>query len=109
MFDIFYGKKINIKNNIVFQTKVGNDGDVYSSDWKLNTEELNSLFNSKTKMIILNTPHNPTGKVFTVDELQIIADLCKKYNVVCLADEVYEWLVYKPNIHTRIGTYTLMW
>lgn len=54
-------------------------------------------------MIILNTPHNPTGKVFTIDELQVIAELCKKHNVVCLSDEVYEWLVYKPHVHVRIG------
>lgn len=54
-------------------------------------------------MIILNTPHNPTGKVFSQSELETIAALCKKYNVVCLSDEVYEWLVYKPAKHIRIG------
>lgn len=54
-------------------------------------------------MIILNTPHNPTGKVFNLEELEMIAHLCKKYNVVCLADEVYEWVVYKPAKHIRIG------
>lgn len=54
-------------------------------------------------MIILNTPHNPLGKVFSKEELQVIADLCQKWNVLCLSDEVYEWLVYKPNKHVRIG------
>lgn len=85
------------------QTKSYGDGDVLSSDWKLDVNELTSLFNDKTKMIICNTPHNPTGKVFSIDELQTIADLCKKHNVVCLSDEVYEWLVYEPNQHVRIG------
>lgn len=54
-------------------------------------------------MIILNNPHNPLGKVFKSDELELIAELCKKWNVLCLSDEVYEWMVYKPNKHIRIG------
>jgi aspartate/methionine/tyrosine aminotransferase len=74
-----------------------------SSDWVLDPSELASLFNSRTKAIILNTPHNPIGKVFTQKELELIADLCKKWNVLCIADEVYEWLVYKPYKHIRIG------
>lgn len=66
-------------------------------------QELENLFNNKTKLIILNTPHNPLGKVFTEEELTKIANLCKKWNVVCISDEVYEWMVYKPNKHIRIG------
>lgn len=66
--------------------------------------ELEGLFNEKTKLIIINTPHNPIGKVFTLEELEFIADLCKKWNVLCISDEVYEWIVYKPNKHVRIGT-----
>lgn len=54
-------------------------------------------------MIILNSPHNPTGKVFTASELQIVADLCIKWDVLCISDEVYEWMVYQPNKHERIG------
>jgi kynurenine--oxoglutarate transaminase/cysteine-S-conjugate beta-lyase/glutamine--phenylpyruvate transaminase len=69
----------------------------------LDKEELESVFNSKTKIIILNTPHNPLGKVFKREELESIADLCKKWNVLCISDEVYEWIVYKPKIHFRIG------
>lgn len=59
-------------------------------------------------MIILNTPHNPTGKVFGLEELEMIANLCKKYNVVCLSDEVYEWVVYKPAKHIRMGKVLLI-
>jgi kynurenine--oxoglutarate transaminase/cysteine-S-conjugate beta-lyase/glutamine--phenylpyruvate transaminase len=69
----------------------------------LDKEELEDMFNSKTKIIILNTPHNPLGKVFKKEELESIADLCKKWNVLCISDEVYEWIVYKPNIYIRIG------
>lgn len=76
---------------------------ISSADWVLDTKELESMFNDKTKIFIFNTPHNPTGKVFHADELQIIADLCNKWNVLCISDEVYEWMVYKPNKHIRIG------
>lgn len=84
-------------------------GPISSGDWVLDKDELASLFNKNTKMIILNTPHNPLGKVFTLEELQVIADLCKKWNVLCVADEVYEWIVYKPHKHIRIATLPGMW
>uniref|UniRef100_A0A6M2DW65 Putative kynurenine aminotransferase glutamine transaminase k n=1 Tax=Xenopsylla cheopis TaxID=163159 RepID=A0A6M2DW65_XENCH len=74
-----------------------------SADWILDPKELEGLFNEKTKMIIINTPHNPTGKVFTLKELEFIAELCKKWDVLCVSDEVYEWMVFKPNKHIRMG------
>ena len=77
-----------------------------SRNWKLDIKELETAFNEKTKMIILNTPNNPIGKVYKMDELQLIAELCKKWNVLCVSDEVYEWLVYQPNEHIRIGKIT---
>ncbi|XP_016066820.1 PREDICTED: kynurenine--oxoglutarate transaminase 3 [Miniopterus natalensis] len=80
-----------------------------SSDWTLDPEELASKFNSKTKAIILNTPHNPIGKVYTKEELQLIADLCIKYDTLCISDEVYEWLVYTGNKHLKIATFPGMW
>ncbi|KAL4714618.1 hypothetical protein ACJJTC_019681 [Scirpophaga incertulas] len=80
-----------------------------SADWVLDEKELVSLFNDKTKMLILNTPHNPLGKVFSQSELEMIANLCKKHNVLCLSDEVYEWMVYKPHKHIRIATLPGMW
>jgi len=80
-----------------------------SGDWTLDTNELELLFNNKTKVIILNTPNNPLGKVFTEAELKVIADLCKKWNVLCISDEVYEWMVYKPHKHIRIATFPGMW
>ncbi|XP_050439434.1 kynurenine aminotransferase-like isoform X2 [Adelges cooleyi] len=80
-----------------------------ASDWKLDPDELASLFNTKTKLIILNTPQNPTGKVFDLEELTMIGDLCKKHNVLCISDEVYEWLVYAPTKHIRIASLPGMW
>uniref|UniRef100_A0A1B6C996 Aminotransferase class I/classII large domain-containing protein n=2 Tax=Clastoptera arizonana TaxID=38151 RepID=A0A1B6C996_9HEMI len=80
-----------------------------SSDWVLDPDELASKFNEKTKSIIVNTPHNPIGKVFSLEELNVIADLCKKWNVLCISDEVYEHLVYKPYKHIRMATLPDMW
>ncbi|XP_077602286.1 kynurenine--oxoglutarate transaminase 3 isoform X1 [Crocuta crocuta] len=80
-----------------------------SSDWTLDPQELANKFNSKTKAIILNTPHNPIGKVYTKEELQVIADLCIKYDTLCISDEVYEWLVYTGNKHVKIATFPGMW
>ncbi|XP_016003994.2 kynurenine--oxoglutarate transaminase 3 isoform X3 [Rousettus aegyptiacus] len=80
-----------------------------SSDWTLDPEELASKFNSKTKAIILNTPQNPIGKVYTKEELQVIADLCIQYDTLCISDEVYEWLVYSGKKHLKIATFPGMW
>lgn len=79
-------------------------GVVTSADWVFDKKELESLFNKKTKGIIVNTPHNPVGKVFTLEELQFIADLAKKWDTLVVSDEVYEWIVYEPYKHIRIAT-----
>ena len=66
-------------------------------DW----EELKSIFNSKTKVIIINTPNNPTGKIFSENELKIVADLCEDFNVTAITDEIYEYIDEKKlNSHT---------
>ncbi|XP_038160295.1 kynurenine--oxoglutarate transaminase 3-like isoform X1 [Cyprinodon tularosa] len=80
-----------------------------SADWYLDPDELSAKFSSKTKAIIINTPNNPIGKVFTKDELQMIADLCIKHDTLCFSDEVYEWLVYKGHQHVKIATLPGMW
>lgn len=77
--------------------------------WQFDDTELTGAFNERTKLIIVNTPHNPLGKVFTKTELERIAELCKQWNVVCISDEVYEWLTYEPNKHIRMCTLPGMW
>lgn len=91
------------EGNVHFFVQTKTSGNVSSGDWKLDPKELVNCFSNKTKAIVLNTPHNPLGKVFTLEELTLIADLCKKYNVLCISDEVYEWMVYAPYKHIRIG------
>ncbi|KAJ7988261.1 hypothetical protein DPEC_G00321750 [Dallia pectoralis] len=80
-----------------------------SADWVLSTEELAGKFNSRTKAIVINTPNNPLGKVYKRSELQVIADLCIKHDVVCISDEVYEWLTYDGAKHVKIASLPGMW
>ncbi len=64
---------------------------------------LRAAFSERTKAIIINTPHNPTGKVFSRSELELIAELCQQFNVLAVTDEVYEHLLYDGRAHTSIG------
>ena len=77
-----------------------------STHFWFDTNQLRSAFASgKVKAILLNTPHNPTGKVFTRAELALIADLCIQHNVVAITDEVYEHLTYDPALpHIHLAT-----
>ncbi len=73
-------------------------------DWRLDSDQLAALFNDKTRLILLNTPHNPTGKVFSREEMQTVADLCVKYDVIALSDEVYEHILFDDLPHIPLAT-----
>ena len=73
-------------------------------DFEIDPDKLRALFNSNTKMIILNTPHNPSGKVFSQAELEMIADLAKEFDAIVIADEVYEYLTFDGFEHISIAT-----
>jgi len=72
--------------------------------WVFDPAELRRAFNERTKAIIINTPHNPTGKVFTREELQVIADLCIAHDVIAITDEIYEFITYDGARHIPIAT-----
>jgi N-succinyldiaminopimelate aminotransferase len=72
--------------------------------WNFDPDELARSFNPRTRAIIINTPHNPTGKVYSPDELHIIAELCLKHDVIAITDEVYEHILYDDAVHTRLAT-----
>lgn len=72
--------------------------------WPVDPDELAALFSDKTKLIVVNTPHNPTGKVYSAEELQLIADLCQKYDVVAVTDEVYEHIIFDGIQHLPLAT-----
>ena len=68
-------------------------------DWKIDQDKLREAFSNKTRAIIVNTPHNPTGRVFMRDELALIAELCQKYDVIAITDEIYEHIRYAGGHH----------
>jgi aspartate/methionine/tyrosine aminotransferase len=63
-------------------------------EWNFDPEELRSAFNNKTKAIIVCNPNNPTGKVFTREEMEFIAGLCREFDALCFTDEIYEHILY---------------
>ena len=73
-------------------------------EFDFDPEILEDAFRQKPKAIILCNPSNPSGKVFTREELMIIADLAKKYDAFVITDEVYEHILYKPNVHTYMAS-----
>ncbi len=73
-------------------------------DFHLDIDQLASLFSPKTRLFLLNTPHNPTGKVFSRAELEAIARLCIKHDVLVVTDEVYEHLSYDHTPHIPMAT-----
>ncbi len=72
--------------------------------YQFDPDELAGAFNDKTRGIIVNTPHNPCGKVYTRDDLQLIADLCQRYDVLAFTDEIYEHILYDGRQHIAIAT-----
>jgi aspartate/methionine/tyrosine aminotransferase len=74
------------------------------ASWWFDHNELAAAFNDRTKAIIINSPNNPTGKVFTHDELETIAVLCRKWDAIAIADEIYEHIIYDGQQHIPIAT-----
>ncbi len=74
-----------------------------NSEWAFDFEELAAAFGPHTKAIILNTPNNPTGKVFSSRELEFIRDLCIKWNAYCVTDEIYEHILYDGTEHITMA------
>src|SRR3954453_12337783 len=77
---------------------------LHEPDWTFDPDELAAAFNNKTKAIILNTPNNPTGKVFTRAELETIAALCHKWDAVAISDEIYEHIIFDGWRHLPIAS-----
>jgi aspartate/methionine/tyrosine aminotransferase len=71
-------------------------------DWAIDPDELAAAFTERTRAIIVNTPNNPTGKVFTRDELELIAAQCRRWDVVAITDEIYEHILYDGARHVPL-------
>ncbi|MDX1522943.1 MAG: aminotransferase class I/II-fold pyridoxal phosphate-dependent enzyme [Anaerolineae bacterium] len=73
-------------------------------DWSIDPAQLAALFSDKTKAVMINTPHNPTGKVFSRAELQLIADLCRQFDALAITDEVYEHIIFDDCKHLLLAS-----
>jgi aspartate/methionine/tyrosine aminotransferase len=78
-------------------------------DWSFDPDELRAAFSPRTRALLLNTPHNPTGKVFTRRELESIGALCQEYDVVAITDEVYDRITFDGAEHVSLATLPGMW
>ena len=77
---------------------------LHAPDFRIDADALASAITPRTRMIILNNPHNPTGRVFTHDELAVVAEAAKRHDLLVLSDEVYEFLLFDGRTHTPIAT-----
>jgi N-succinyldiaminopimelate aminotransferase len=77
--------------------------------FRFDPEELRAAFSPRTRVLLLNSPHNPTGTVFRRHELELIAELCQEYDVLAVTDEVYEHIVFDGSEHLRLATFPGMW
>jgi aminotransferase len=72
---------------------------LYPPHWRFDPDELAAAFNPKTKAVVMNTPNNPTGKVFSLEEIEQITALCQKWDAFCVCDEIYEYILYDGAAH----------
>lgn len=77
---------------------------LHAPDWSFDLDELRRAFTNRTRAIVINSPNNPTGKVFTRDELQFIANLCQRWDVLAISDEIYERIVFDGHVHVPMAT-----
>jgi aminotransferase len=74
-----------------------------TGDWTFDVDELGAAFSDRTRAIVINTPNNPTGKVFTREELAAIAELCIRHDVIAITDEIYEHILYDGATHVHLA------
>jgi aspartate/methionine/tyrosine aminotransferase len=77
---------------------------LHAPEYTFDPAELRAAFNQRTRLLLLNTPHNPTGRVFTRSELAEIARLCQEFGVVAVTDEIYEHIYYSGSAHLSLGS-----
>lgn len=77
---------------------------LHEPDWSIDPDQLRAAVTARTRAIILNSPHNPTGKVFTRAELELVAALCLEHDLLAITDEIYEFIVYGEAQHVPLCT-----
>jgi aminotransferase len=101
LFEPYYGYHLNTLKVLGITTKYV---PLHLPDWSIDFDELRAAFTPKTRGIVVCTPSNPCGKVFTRDELEKIAALCREFNTWCFTDEIYEYIVYDGKRHLSMAS-----
>ena len=100
LFEPYYGYHLNTLKVLGIETKFV---PLQLPDWSIDFDQLRAAFGPKTRGIVVCTPSNPCGKVFTREELEKIAALCREFNTYCFTDEIYEYIVYDGRTHLSMG------
>jgi N-succinyldiaminopimelate aminotransferase len=82
---------------------------LHAPRFRFDAVELRAAFSPRTKAIVINTPHNPTGIAYSMEELRLIAELCQEHDVLAISDEVYEHVIFDDTPHIRLTTLPGMW
>ena len=101
LFSPFYGYHLNVLK--IAQATI-RSVTLRGPDWSFDEGELRAAFGPKTKAIVVNTPANPCGKVFTREELALVASLCVEHDCLALTDEIYEYILYDGHRHLSLAT-----
>jgi aminotransferase len=101
LFSPFYGYHLNV---LKMARPVLRSVTLRGEQWAFDRDELAQAFNGRTKAVVINTPCNPCGKVFTRDELAFIAGLCVEHDCLAITDEIYEFILYDGREHVSIAT-----
>lgn len=100
LFEPYYGYHLNTLKVLGIETKFV---PLQLPDWSIDFDQLRAAFGPKTRGVVVCTPSNPCGKVFTRDELEKIAALCHEFNTWCFTDEIYEYIVYDDRKHLSMA------
>jgi len=106
VFEPFYDAYVG---DITFAGGVSRFVTLHAPDWHYDRDALAAAFTRRTRLLLLNTPHNPTGKVFSRAELTEIADLCREHDVLVVTDEVYDRILFDGAKHVSLATLPGMW
>jgi len=96
LFTPFYGYHRNILDLCGARLRFV---ETHPPDWRLDPAELRAAFSARTRAVVINTPSNPSGKVFRRDELDLVAELCARHDAYAITDEIYEYLTYGEATH----------
>jgi aminotransferase len=101
LFEPYYGYHLNTLKVLGIETKFV---PLHLPDWSIDFDELRKAFTKKTRGIVVCTPSNPCGKVFTRTELEKIGELCREFNAAAFTDEIYEYIVYDGRRHLSMAS-----